>query len=194
MNISGPIGALGGPGLDVTVDTKAVVQDALNKIINDNGHITGYFKSLSGELSIEVLGSRNISDGYLVTFYFHSWEGICRALVHMSVNGRGQGLKNLVPLYSVKIKDIAFFNSPGNTEPVSPVVLSQYINRHVFLIGPEVQLSAEELNHKYTSINGGDHPIHTREIWKSAVNGNFTDESYWNWVIREMHSEGLEEE
>lgn len=192
MKLKGPTGNPG-PGLKLTVDTKAVVQEALNKVINDNGHIMGCFKTISGELSIEVLGSRSISDGYLVTFYFHAWEGVSRAIVHMDVSTRGYELKNMVPLYSVRIKDIAFFNSPGKLEPISSAVLAEYINRHLFLIGPEVQLSAKELEHKYTAINGGDHPIHTREIWKKAVNGNFTDDSYWNWVIHEMHTEGMEE-
>lgn len=193
MSIKGSPGQLGGPGIDVTVNAKAVVQDALNKIINDNGHVTGYFKSLSGELSIEVLGSRSISDGYLVTFYFHSWEGICRALVHMNVTTRGYELKNTIPLYSARIKDIVFFNSPGNTEPLSSVVLAQYIDRHVFLIGPEAQLSVKELEHKYTNINGGEHPIYKRDTWKLAIGSNFTDDGYWDWVMREMHAEGVEE-
>lgn len=185
VSIKGPTGNPG-PGVKVTIDTKILVQEVLNKIINEHDSIVGRFESISKELTIEVVGSCDMQDAYLVTFHFHSWDGASRAIVHLDFITRTETTRKLLPRYLVKVKSIAFFNSPGKLEPVSFPVIAEYINRHIFLTGPEFQLSAKELEQKYVDINGGEHPIHTRDTWKKALMGNFTDDGYWTWVTREM--------
>ena len=43
-------------------------------------------------------------------------------------------------------------------------------------------LNAEQLDAKYNPDGDGEHPVHTRDEWRSDVFNQYTISGYWEWV------------
>ncbi len=52
--------------------------------------------------------------------------------------------------------------------------------------GQDIDLSAEQLDDKYNPDGGGEHPMHTRQMWRDAVANEDTISGYWKWVESEI--------
>lgn len=48
------------------------------------------------------------------------------------------------------------------------------------------ELSAEQLDDKYNSDGGGEHPMFTRQMWREAVANEDTLSGYWPWLVDEI--------
>ncbi|HBO9387015.1 hypothetical protein [Pseudomonas aeruginosa] len=52
----------------------------------------------------------------------------------------------------------------------------------------DINLSADQLEEKYSPAGGGQHPTFTREDWRVAVEADDTISGYWSWVHSEIQS------
>lgn len=50
----------------------------------------------------------------------------------------------------------------------------------------DLDLNADQLDHKYNPEGDGEHPTYTRAIWREAVASENTLSGYWQWVAHEI--------
>lgn len=53
-------------------------------------------------------------------------------------------------------------------------------------LGDDLDLSADQLDHKYNPEGDGEHPTYIRAMWREAVASENTLSGYWQWVANEI--------
>lgn len=55
----------------------------------------------------------------------------------------------------------------------------------------DCELTADELQQRYADADGGwgEHPRHSRSVWKGYVSCNDTQRGYWDWVVFMLEQE-----
>jgi len=56
-------------------------------------------------------------------------------------------------------------------------------------VGADIDLSADELEQKYSPAGGGEHPDYPREDWREMVHIEDTLLGYWAWVHHALTSQ-----
>lgn len=59
---------------------------------------------------------------------------------------------------------------------------------------PDHQLSPEQLDGKYNPNGDGEHPRHTRDMWRDWVANEDTLDSYWQWLAFRLDEDHRVEE
>lgn len=59
---------------------------------------------------------------------------------------------------------------------------------------PDVELTAKELEDKYSPLGGGEHPDHSRDDWRWEVANEDTILGYWAWLENRIEMESEEQD